>query len=161
MLATTWLREHSRIVGLLCAFDLEMSQHNPWYRVMTDLFSHPQKAIADFKQAIVSMKDSGPSFQIKFFEGAPQTEKPATTGKVFNSASGNEALSQTPTLGNNKQQTASPLVTQTAATVPAVNNSTAVDNGSGGRKPASGGVRLQAGCCAHTHIAVHRNEEDS
>jgi hypothetical protein len=94
MVATTWLREHSRIVGLLSALDLEMSQNNLWYKGIMDLFSHPQKALTDLGQAIASMKNSGPSFQVKFFEDAPQPVKSPPATKVFNSAASNESLSK-------------------------------------------------------------------
>jgi lysophospholipase L1-like esterase len=92
MLATTWLRQHSRIAGLLSALDLEWSQHNPWYRAMIDAFAHPVKARNEFKQAIAGLWSSGPSFQIKFFEQATPQQPRAEQAHVFNSASGNETL---------------------------------------------------------------------
>ena len=76
LLQTSWLRQNSRIFGLLSTLELDWSQHNPWYRAMLDVYQHPKKAMNELKAALAA-KQAGPAFQIKFFEdpaGKPAVE---------------------------------------------------------------------------------------
>src|SRR6185437_43987 len=79
MRATSWFRHHSRIAGLLASLDLEMSQHDPWYRTFVDVFSSPKKVVEDLKVAIAGAQKGGPSFKINFFEDGPKPFQPAST----------------------------------------------------------------------------------
>jgi hypothetical protein len=104
MLSTNWLRAHSRIMGLLAELDLDLSQHNRFYRAMVDAISHPKNAMADLQEAIASLSSSGPSFKINFFEdsaakpaGANVSSQPAPA-HVINSATGNDSFAKTPML---------------------------------------------------------------
>lgn len=108
MLSTNWLRAHSRICGLLAALDLELSQHNRFYRAIVDAVSHPKKVIPDLQEAIASLASNGPSFRINFFEDSaakssqasavPATATEAASQHVLNSAAGNDSFEKTPAL---------------------------------------------------------------
>jgi hypothetical protein len=104
MLSTNWLRAHSRIMGLLAEFDLDLSQHNRFYRAVVDAISHPKNAIADLQEAVASLASNGPAFKINFFEDS--AAKPASSNvssqsapvHVMNSATGNDSFAKTPML---------------------------------------------------------------
>ena len=75
LLQTSWLRQNSRIFGLLSTLELDWSQHNPWYRAMLEVYQHPKKAMNELKAALAA-KQAGPAFQIKFFEDKSANSQP-------------------------------------------------------------------------------------
>lgn len=66
-----WLREHSRIWGLISALELEWGFHNPAYKLLMSLLTDPRKFTKDLAVSFKNMTSSAPSFQIKTFEDKP------------------------------------------------------------------------------------------
>lgn len=76
----SWLRQNSRIWGLISAMETELSFNNTLYKTIMDLVTRPKKTIAklwgewskperwDFKK-VFGKDGSSPSFNIQFFEG--------------------------------------------------------------------------------------------
>lgn len=74
-----WLREHSRIWGLISAAEMQWGFHNPGYRAIIDFLAQPNKSLStiatSLSQLIRSIPSTlvthnNPSFQIQFFEAA-------------------------------------------------------------------------------------------
>jgi hypothetical protein len=97
-----WIREHSRIYGLLSAIELDWSQHNPWYRAFVSWTNHPKKFAKEWPQTLATLlkPTTRPAFDIKFFEDAP---KPVA-GSVKNvSVEPSQTKSETKTETKTKQ----------------------------------------------------------
>jgi len=77
----SWLRQNSRIWGLISAMETELSFNDKTYQTIMELVTRPKKAVkrlwAEYSQPekwevskwFVSSGSSGPSFNIQFFEG--------------------------------------------------------------------------------------------
>jgi lysophospholipase L1-like esterase len=76
MVETQWIRQHSRIWGLITATQTQLSISDPFYKGLVAFFSNPVKSIKDgiesakhFNLSQIKLPDmSAPSFKIKFFE---------------------------------------------------------------------------------------------
>ncbi|HEY9772804.1 MAG TPA: SGNH/GDSL hydrolase family protein [Planktothrix sp.] len=76
MMAFEWVRQNSRIWGLISATTLQLSISDPFYRGMMAFFGNPRATTQDwfkqaqhFKLSQLVMPSMSPSFSIKFFEG--------------------------------------------------------------------------------------------
>jgi hypothetical protein len=77
----SWIRQNSRIWGLISAMETELSFNDKTYQTVMELVTRPKKAVkrlwAEYSQPekwdvtkwFVSSGSSGPSFNIQFFEG--------------------------------------------------------------------------------------------
>ncbi|MBI4534484.1 MAG: hypothetical protein HY711_11115 [Candidatus Melainabacteria bacterium] len=90
--ATQWLKQNSRIWGLLSAMDLDLSLHNSIYRTLILFLTQPKKAVRQLATAVTSVNSLVPTFQIKTFEDTgSQSKQPS-----FNSATSNKVLKMSP-----------------------------------------------------------------
>jgi hypothetical protein len=80
LMSITWIRQNSRIWGLISAAETEMSFNNKTYKTIMDLLTRPKKTIVRLWgewsqpgfwdiQKLLPASSSGPSFHIQFFEG--------------------------------------------------------------------------------------------
>lgn len=111
-----WLREHSRIWGLIAAWETQASFHDPVYRAVCALFTQPGKTIKAWAasaaqvspravlaslspdrvlQAIFLNGKDKPSFQIQFFEDAErgQTKPGVVPSRPGSGSANNSSLS--------------------------------------------------------------------
>lgn len=69
-----WIREHSRIWGLISAAETQLSFHDPVYRAIGAFLIQPGKTLRGFARSWPDMVKSAfaksPSFNIQFFEGS-------------------------------------------------------------------------------------------
>jgi hypothetical protein len=73
----SWLRQNSRIWGMISATETQLSFKDPVYRALTAFFTRPGKTFASWIQAVKTTKWqlpsmeqlASPSFSIRFFEG--------------------------------------------------------------------------------------------
>lgn len=72
-----WLRNNSRVYGMLAALELEMSMHNQTYKIIQLLFTKPKRAFKEAAAAIQSSWSAKPAFDIKFFETTSAQQHPA------------------------------------------------------------------------------------
>jgi hypothetical protein len=77
LLSIQWLRNYSRIWGLLASTELQMSLQDPVYKAIVSLCTNPGKTLREWADSAKSWKlnlaslapSQGPSFKIRFFEG--------------------------------------------------------------------------------------------
>lgn len=106
-----WLRQNSRIWGLVAALDLDLSMHSPLYRAAVSFFTKPKKALNELRTAFASLGSWQPSFKIQTFEdtNAPGGRKASQSNRAgdghaaavrealaFNSAAPNRVLEASP-----------------------------------------------------------------
>jgi len=72
-----WLRQNSRIWGIISGLELEMSFRNPVYRAVIGFLTRPKKAIRELFAALKPGDASKPAFQIRTFES---TASPPAAG---------------------------------------------------------------------------------
>lgn len=103
MKSIEWLRQNSRIWGLIAAIDLDLSLHNPVYRAAMNIANKPKQALKDLREALTLRAASAPSFRIRFFEKTDPSAE--TTGAAaqkpldsasLNSAAPNSVLARSP-----------------------------------------------------------------
>ncbi len=134
-----WLRQNSRIWGLISATETELSFKNEVYKTIVGLLTSPANTVRKlWKQASIELSkpdnwslnkiftgSSGPSFHIQFFEGKdPNAQSGGTNGlnsREVNSSSKGAAVSSNTTSGeaNKDQAAAQTSVKQNSAPLPA------------------------------------------
>ncbi len=77
----SWIRQNSRLWGLISAMETELSFNNTTYKTMIDLITRPKKTIKklweecskpefwDIRKLLPASSSNGPSFKIQFFAG--------------------------------------------------------------------------------------------
>lgn len=91
----SWIRQNSRIWGLVSAMETELSFNDKTYQTIMELVTRPKKAVKrlwteysqpekwDVTKWFASSGNSGPSFNIQFFEGkdpSGHVNKPSSIG---------------------------------------------------------------------------------
>lgn len=88
----SWIRQNSRIWGLISAMETELSFNNQTYKTIMELLTRPKKTIQRLAnewsqpefwniQKLLPASSSGPSFNIQFFEGKdPNAQVNKATG---------------------------------------------------------------------------------
>lgn len=71
--ATGWLRQNSRIWGLISAAQTEWSYASPFYRAFCTFLTNPKRGIVEMTEALKPKADSQPSFNILKFENTDPT----------------------------------------------------------------------------------------
>ncbi|HEY9868926.1 MAG TPA: SGNH/GDSL hydrolase family protein [Candidatus Obscuribacterales bacterium] len=87
-----WLRQNSRIWGLIAALDLDLSMHSPLYRAAVSFFTKPKKALQELRTAFASVSSWQPSFKIQTFEDtdSPGGQKASQSNARGQKAAGDE-----------------------------------------------------------------------
>jgi hypothetical protein len=73
MIATAWLRQHSRVWGLATAAQTEWSYASPFYRAFCTFLGNPKRGIKEMTEALKPKAESQPSFNILKFENTDPT----------------------------------------------------------------------------------------
>ncbi|HEY9787104.1 MAG TPA: SGNH/GDSL hydrolase family protein, partial [Candidatus Obscuribacterales bacterium] len=126
-----WIREHSRIWGLIAAWEIDASFHNPVYRAICAFLTQPGKTIKSWRASLSSVSPQAvlrslapdmvlknlfagekPSFSIRFFEDTGHS--PSTADSKSSSSKGKTEI------GKNEMphSAASDLSTATKKSVP-------------------------------------------
>lgn len=93
-----WLRQNSRIWGLISQLELELSIKNPAYKTVVNIITKPKNAIKEIKKLVAEFKlQDGPAFQIQFFEGQNQAKPPSAKPATAESAVDKRLISAAPT----------------------------------------------------------------
>ncbi len=97
-----WVRQNSRVYGMLAALELEMSMHNPTYKLVQTFLASPKRAFKEAGAAMQAAWSAKPAFTINSFDttGGAAAPKPSAEkqkeiahNQAINSAASNLQLS--------------------------------------------------------------------
>lgn len=150
-----WIRQNSRIWGLISAWDLEMSMHNAPYKVITGFITDPKKS---FKDAFKACKDYLAQVQNAVQvgkkslgqAGAPQTKEATAPAdkeaNLFQTSSNSQLREAASELEKQDQANSAKLASQAAkpATASATGGASTPGTTSTGTTPTTGSPTTQS-----------------